>query len=169
MSRNVGLEPKHVLVYVIRPTLGRMAEATSPAMASPAAERLVLGSMVYESRLVWLRQLAGGPAMGLGQMEPNTFHDLWKRAAFSKELFQVLRGCLCSFLAPVEQMTGNLYLQVAMCRLLYWYAPGALPGPSDVAGLANYYKQHYNTSLGKGSPDGWVHDYHLYVEDAFDE
>lgn len=166
MSRNVGLEPSHVLKYVIRPVLTRLEKA-QPGMNSVAAEKLVLGTMVYESRLVWMKQLAGGPAMGLGQMEPNTFLDLWKRAAFKPDLFTALRSTLVDFLAPLEQMTGNLYLQVAMCRLLYWYAPGPLP--LDIKGLSEYYKKHYNTHLGAGSADGWRHDFLLYLEDAFED
>jgi hypothetical protein len=40
----------------------------------------------------------------------------------------------------------------AMARLRYRRAPGRLPAAGDVAGMAAYWKRHYNTPLGRGVP-----------------
>lgn len=55
-------------MYVVRPVLRVMSAWSQPA------EDLVMGTAAQESRLTYLRQLGGGPALGLWQMEPAT-HD----------------------------------------------------------------------------------------------
>ena len=53
---------------VIKPTLEKMG------LWSESAESLILGTAIQESRLKYRKQIGGGPALGLFQMEPFT-HD----------------------------------------------------------------------------------------------
>ncbi|KAF0118141.1 MAG: hypothetical protein FD149_866 [Rhodospirillaceae bacterium] len=62
----------HFVTTVIRPTLLHLG------LHSPAAEALLLGTAIQESRLgTYLRQTGGGPALGVYQMEPATHEDIW--------------------------------------------------------------------------------------------
>ncbi|MGH6742988.1 MAG: hypothetical protein ACREDY_28850, partial [Bradyrhizobium sp.] len=74
-ANELGLDPSQVREYVIRPALQRLNAWTQ------AAENLVLGVAMHESRLRYIDQLdwAGkpGPAFGLWQMEAPTHNDLW--------------------------------------------------------------------------------------------
>ena len=66
------LDPNQFTKHIIRPAL----EAID--LYSKAAEELLLGTAIQESRLVYLKQIGGGPALGLFQMEPATELDLVK-------------------------------------------------------------------------------------------
>ena len=43
----------------------------------PESVELVLGTCIQESHLQYLKQLGGGPALGVIQMEPATHEDIW--------------------------------------------------------------------------------------------
>ena len=131
---------------VVRPVLEAIGSH------SMAAENLVLGTALQESNTHYLRQLAEGPACGLFQMEPATHDDIWDNyLGYRNEL----SGQVSSFLVPgrerVEQLIWNLAYATAMCRVHYRRVPEPLPDATDIQGLAAYWKQHYNTSQGKGT------------------
>ena len=66
MSYPPPLNVRDLRVEVIRPALRALD------LWSPAAEDLVLGTAAQESGLAYLRQIGGGPALGLWQIEPAT-------------------------------------------------------------------------------------------------
>lgn len=158
------LDPTQFRLGVIRPVL----EALAPEIPySRAAECLLIGTAAQESRLKYLRQLNGGPALGLYQVEPKTFAWLWddwlSRRPALKEKFRAFVGDWRVVL-PEEELVGNLYFSTAICRLRYWVAPERLPDADDVRGLAGYWKRHYNTSLGAGTVDQFIESYGLTFE-----
>ena len=57
--------------YAVRPAL-EMIE-----LWSQVAEDLVMGTAAQESHFSYLEQLHQGPALGMWQMEPATFRDIW--------------------------------------------------------------------------------------------
>ena len=74
------LDVKQLQLHVVRPTL----EFLDSRLTGLAAERLVIGTALTESRTQFLDQITGpgdeklGPAIGLWQIEPATDHDVWK-------------------------------------------------------------------------------------------
>ena len=69
----MGINPNQLLRYVIKPAL------TLLDMESPAAEALMLGTVAQESHCGrYLHQLGKGPALGIFQMEPTTYRDIWE-------------------------------------------------------------------------------------------
>lgn len=140
-----GLQPKQFLLHVVRPVHEHLG------MGGRAADELVLGTCLTESGLEWLKQLGGGPAEGVAQMEPATFRDLLERFIVPRGLLPLVRRWSIGEPTP-EQMRGNLYLAVAMCRLHYRRVPAPLPAAGDAMALAQYWKRYYNTPLGKGDP-----------------
>ncbi len=138
------LDPSQLKELVIRPTLVKIG------LWSRAAENLVLGTGLAESQLQHLRQLGGGPALGLYQMEPETHDDIWETfLKFRVELASKVQG-LCSPYPRLSQLIGNLEYATAMCRVRYFRAPAGLPAADDANGMAQYWKKWYNTPLGAG-------------------
>lgn len=133
---------------------------------SRAAENLLLGTAAVESQLGhYLRQKGGGPALGIYQMEPATHNDLIvnyldhpKRFALKESVFSwaVSRGL-------ASEMVWNLAYATAMARVHYYRVPEALPNAEDVAGMASYWKAHYNTHLGAGTAAKFVSAYQAMV------
>jgi hypothetical protein len=56
------------------------------------------------------------------------------------------------FMKP-ELMVWNLYYATLMARAKYLTKPEPLPNHHDALGMAEYYKEHYNTYLGATTVD----------------
>ncbi len=142
----MGMNAEQFRQYVIRPALVWLG------MDSPAAEALLLGTAAQESGLgCYLRQVGGGPALGVFQMEPATYRDIWSRFVATRP---EIAGRLASRWPQTpepEAMVTDLFLAAVMCRLHYRRVTAPLPEADDIAGLAAYWKRHYNTPAGAGS------------------
>lgn len=148
MNRSdLGLDPDQLRKLVIRPTLQALS------LWSPAAENLVLGTGIVESKLRFLHQVGGGPALGLFQMEPFTHNDLWRTTLWGKELGMKIGNLARPFSGAApdpREMVWNLRYAAAMCRVLYRRIKAPLPS-NDGLELAEYWKRYYNTPLGAGT------------------
>jgi hypothetical protein len=123
-----------------------------------------MGTAAVESSLIHYRQLGGGPALGLWQMEPETFHDCWGRfIAYRPEIAAPLYAL--GFSGHEDDLAHNPWIAAAFARIKYRRAPGALPAADDVEGQAAYWKAHYNSALGAGTVEKYVEAYSL-VSDA---
>ena len=148
------LNHQHFREHVVRPTLHDLG------LWSEAAENLLVGTAAHESRLQWLKQLGTGPALGLYQIEPATHGDLYAsyidyRPQWRQKLLRLYGPAVGSDRALIEHMG----YATAVARLLYYRKPEALPMADDLPGLAEYYKRHFNTSLGAGTPEQWLSHY----------
>lgn len=157
-------EEKHalarsVLINAIRPALNALVKG------GRAAEQLVLGTAIQESLLIHRQQLGGGPALGLFQIEPRTHDDCWgSYLRFRSELAERVRSTLKPGEQPLAQiMKVNDVYAAAMCRICYVRVKPLLPSQDDIPGMANYWKQHYNTPLGAGSPHEFLTKWPQYV------
>ena len=138
-------------------------------MYSVVAEQLVLGTICQESRGVYLKQLGGGPALGICQMEPNTHKDIWLnylkyQRDIVKDLSEFISAAAEGSYAVAgypdhDELISNLKYSVAMCRVHYWRKPNALPKANDINGLASYWKQFYNTVKGAGKTEEFVNNF----------
>lgn len=140
-----------VRVYVVRPALQRIG------LWSQAAENLVFGTGLVETQYNYLDQTTpgAGPAYGPWQMEEATHRDLWQSfLEYKSDLRDTLlrmAGFGVVTIPPVEALHGNLFYGAAMCRVHYYRVSSPLPDVRDAAGMAGYWKQHYNTSSGAGT------------------
>ena len=126
---------------------------------SPAAVNLVLGTAIQESRLTYLKQLGGGPALGLYQMEPATHEDIWTNyLAYRPEIASRIRS-LTAYPQMSGELVGNLWYATGMCRVHYRRVPVALPDADDIEGLAEYWKEHYNTFEGAGTVEEFIENW----------
>lgn len=139
-----GLDVEQFRNRIVRPVLQGLK------LHSVAAENLVLGTALHESHLEYLKQLGKGPALGVYQMEPVTHNDLWASfLAYKNDLADRVEHYAIGE-PDAEEMEGNLYYATAMCRIHYRRIKAALP-PNDPFQLVMYWKNYYNTSLGKGT------------------
>ena len=144
--------------HIVRPALEAI-RATGVA-----AENLLIGTAIQESHLRYIRQLQDGPARGFFQMEPATHKDIWENfLKYRVELSENVKKLLVGGAPEVAQLEWNLLYAAAMCRVHYMRVPHALPAANDVPGLAKYWKQHYNTPLGKGTVQEFEENYERYV------
>lgn len=148
--------------FIIRPAL------TIIDLWSVAAEDLVLGTAVHESGgLKYFEQITGnddtklGPALGFFQIERATHDDLWANFlnAPSRWLLRANLRHLMTSEETARQLMTNLSYGAAICRLIYYRRPEALPAEGDIDGYAKYYKNWYNTSAGKATPEQWAAAY----------
>lgn len=150
-AHDLGLDPRQLREYVVRPALKRLGAWTQ------AAENLVLGTAIHESRLRYLDQLdrAGkpGPAFGLWQMERATHDDIWANwLRYHDEPRVALLGLTANIARPqAEEMHGNLFYAAAMCRVFYLRLPDAIP--DNALRQAALWKLKYNTWKGAGTID----------------
>lgn len=137
---------------------------TGLGLHSPAAVNLLLGTAAQESRFgTYLRQMGKGPALGVFQMEPATERDIWDNyLRYQPALVEKIKG-FTGESGPGPHLRWNLAYQIAMARVHYLRKKPPMPPGDDLAGLAAYWKQHYNTRLGKGTVDEFTAHYRLFV------
>lgn len=145
------MDPDDFRRHVIRPTLRRLK------LHSDAAEALLLGTAITESGLEALVQRGGGPALGVYQVEPATHDDIWRSFLAYRPPLAARVAMLVAGLRPSRaQLVWNLAYATAMARLVYLRRPPPLPPADDIAGLAAYWKAHFNTVAGKGVPEDFM-------------
>lgn len=146
------MESESYRVDIIRPAL----KITN--LWSPAAEELVLGTHIVETRLKVVKQYGGGPALGFGQHEPATYHDDVKyldlRRRDLREL--ILSACYLQTFPEASALMWNLRLGVLMTRIHYFRRPEPLPEAGDIMGMAQYWKSFYNSSKGAGTLNDYI-------------
>ena len=144
-----------------------VAELERLGLYSKAAENLLMGTAAQESKLgEYLKQLGGGPARGIFQMERATEKDLWHnylayKPKLRRKIFDITASKTPYY---TDEILYNLRYAAAMTRIHYLRVKESLPDADDVAGLAQYWKKYYNTHLGKGTVDEFVKNYKLYTQ-----
>lgn len=144
-----------LLKLIIRPVLNQLQ------LGGIAAENLLLGTCAQESQFgTYLAQISG-PALGIYQMEPATFDDIYDN--FLAYRIDLLTKVKSISLRNPGAIIYNLSYATALARIKYLRAPGELPDANDIPGLANYYKINYNTTDGAATVQQFIDNYHRYV------
>jgi len=151
MSIDLGQLREHVA----RPTLRYLAESNLMPWTL-AGENLVLGTILTESRGIYLKQLGSGPALGIIQMEPPIHDRLWSRwleHPVRKPLADRMRALQTSahITAGALEIVGNLFYAIGMCRVFYRHLPDPLPAATDAPAMSELWKRRYNSALGAGT------------------
>ena len=140
-----GLNTQQLRLLVVRPTLLELD------LWSLAAENLLIGTALQESRCHYLKQLAGGPAVGIYEMEPASYDDIYANFLTFQPDLRAKVNALATAPRSAEHMIWNLKYATAMARCQYRRSKYALPASEDALGLATMWKQVYNTPLGAGT------------------
>ncbi len=170
----MGINHRHLTIYIIRPALAAVG------LGSDAAEQLLLGTAIQESNCgEYLKQIGGGPALGIFQMEEATHDDIWcSFLSFKKDLFDKTcqaAGLVNFSFSPrlvdhkglnpklIKMLIYNLQYATIMARLQYYRVAEALPQAGDIWAMARYYKKYYNTPLGKATEEEFVDNWKRVV------
>jgi hypothetical protein len=143
----------------IRPALNHLG------LYSEAAEQLLLGTAIHESLLKSRRQIGGGPARGLFQMEPATHDDIWDnflkyKPDLSKKLTKLLSSEKADKIAELE--TNDIYA-AGIARIGYYRVSEAIPKLDDIEAMARYWKKYWNTELGKGTVEQYIEHWNQFM------
>lgn len=129
------------------------------------AENLILGTGAHES-MGWTKrkQMGGGPALGLFQMEPNTFNDIVNNyLRYHPNIVEKIKQIAKTNVLSSVDLINNDKLAICMCRVHYLRVPE--PIPNDLPGWAKYWKKWYNTAKGKGTEQEFIKNYKRYIID----
>jgi hypothetical protein len=139
-----------------------------------SARRLVIGTGLAESGFEHLNQIVKdqhpqviGPAISFYQMERATHEDIWVNyLAYRDQLKRLVEQWLHPGHMRWQQMLWNMAYATAMCRVQYLRVKEKLPEPDNYLGLAEYWKEHYNTSKGKGTVENFL-NHREQLEDVY--
>jgi hypothetical protein len=124
---------------------------TALSLDTLEARMILLGTAMQESGLRDIDQTGGGPAHGPFQIEGPTRSDILHWASVRHP----------QWFAALEGLTGAV-LDAAVARLLYERAPGAIGATPEEQ--AAYYKQWYNTPLGKATTTEYLANWAVVSE-----
>jgi len=144
---------------IIKPTLLDLIMFSDDAM-----ELLVFTCAVESWGGTYLKQIQG-PALGIYQMEPATYNDIWQNYINNKKDLSLIMATNfdCGRIPDEDRLIYDLRFATAMCRIHYLRALEPLPNKADVQSLWNYYKNHYNTLEGAAVHDESIHKYLSFV------
>jgi hypothetical protein len=159
----MGIRADQIRTSLIRPVLQRLGSMT-PCKHSEAAENLLMGTAATESLMgEFIRQHPTGPARGIFQIETPTAQSILDNFVRFRPAFQQAIDVFMTQEPLEQQLITNLALQTVIARLVYYPKPQPLPAADDIPGLGQYWKTHYNTTLGAGTVQKFVDDYARYV------
>lgn len=165
-----GLSPRHLELFVIRPTLAYLSGEDAPGIDSEAAVELLLGIAAHESGLRALDQITGrddrtiGPAYGLYQIEPATRADVHDNFLRYRPALLVRVSQLAAAVPSLDmQLATSLAYATAVARLIVYRSPMKLARPGDIAGHAAVWKAVFNTEKGKGRPEDFIDAYRRLI------
>ena len=165
---NTGICPKHLLNYVINPTLKHIG------LDSRKSSALIIGTAAKESRLGYYLKQIKGPALGMYQIEPKTHKDVYENFLLFREnnelrakVDQLSR--FSTYDKREHELITNLEYATAIARIIYYRVPYPLPNRDNVEDMAYYWKKYYNTLYGKGTMLEFIHSYEELVEGKINE
>lgn len=132
--------------YVLVPALSVIG------LLSPSARVLMLGTGMIETNYEYLKQFNDGPAMGIFEIEPATYDDVYRylNRYGNRKLKEIcMAACLYDSWPDKEALIYNLRWSTIIARVKYYMISEPLPAASDAEGMSNYYKKYYNTAEGK--------------------
>jgi len=118
--------------------------------ASDSAINLLIMIMAHESGNFRYVKQKDGPALGLCQMEHNTFFFVMGYL-IRTERFKLLERHF-----PPELMQVDSAFALAVARVYLYSFPESLPDANDFEGLACYAKKYWNTTAGKATEQDYL-------------
>lgn len=146
------MQAQQLLDYIIKPTLEYMGGNYN----SKNAQMLLLATAAIESDCGYYIKQIKGPALGIWQIEPDTFHDIYSNcdALRKPEIQKRVEGL--SINAGCAWLIASPMYSCAIARLKYSMDKAALPDHDNMKAIYDYYKRIYNTPLGASTFDKFV-------------
>lgn len=133
---------------------------------SPAAEELMVFTCATESLGGTYLQQVKGPALGIYQMEPTTYNDLWHNFIIpdNQLALRLFNNFDVNRMPSEARLIYDLRFATAMTRIYYRRIQEALPEADDVDGIWEYYKRYYNTPKGKAEKAESIQHYRDFAQ-----
>lgn len=130
-----------------------------------AEELLVFTCAVESLGGTYLQQLSG-PALGIYQMEPATYNDLWQNFIIpdNRLTLKLINNFDIRMMPSEARLIYDLRFATAITRIFYLRVKAPLPSASDVNAIWDYYKRYYNTSYGAAQKDESITKYRNFVQ-----
>lgn len=145
---------------IVEPVLSKLR------LYSKNAEELLVFTCAAESLGGTYLHQVKGPALGIYQMEPNTYTDIWVNYIRGRNQLATLMAMHfgCNKIPEVERLIYDLHFATALTRIHYLRISHNIPEPADTEGLWAYYKKYYNTEKGKASKESSIKKYHDFIK-----
>lgn len=128
------------------------------------AEELLIFTCAAESLGgTFIRQI-DGPALGIYQMQPETYNDIWQNYLKNKSRLSMIlfSNFDVNFQSSADRLIYDLRFATAMARLFYSRIKEILPSFDDIEEIWLYYKRYYNTT-GKATKDESIAKYYKFI------
>lgn len=152
------LDAEQLRTLVIKPAL------TDLNLYSEEATELLIFTCAAESEGGTYIHQINGPALGIYQMEPATYNDIWANFIIFKQnlKLQLLHNFNAPTMPDEYRLIYDLRFATAMARIHYLRFPEPLPFLTDDEALWSYYRAHYNTVKGKADREKAISAYHAF-------
>lgn len=149
----------HFREYVVKPVL------IDAKLYSRNIEELLIATMAHESLGGYYLKQINGLALGVYQIEPATYYDLWENYLKYRPEFKltVYEAFNVNSMPSPNRLISDLTFSTLIARLIYLRAPQPLPDYQDLEGIWEYYKRYWNTEKGKATKDEFMKNYREYV------
>lgn len=146
---------------IIQPALDAIAKH------SEDAEELLVATCAQESLGgTYLKQVGGGPAKGIYQMETRTHDDLWQTILVRDQslAFKIMKGLNTATKPNADLMIRDMFYATQMARVFYMRIAHPLPKADDIDSIWEYYKQFWNTNAGAATKGDFVLNYNRFLK-----
>lgn len=168
------MDSKQFKTQVVIPSIVDLSQVL-PGCVSGSAINLLLGTVAQESDMgEFIIQINNemkekDKAVGVYQMERPTHKDIWENFIYFRpplhNFMILLLPMKYSGVPNSDQLMYDMRYATMMARIHYWRVEAALPEQNDVDGMSHYWKDHFNTEDGKGTPEQYVNAWNKYVAD----
>lgn len=154
------LNPEQLLELIIKPALYELQ-----LYSDDAAELLLFTCAVESNGGHFLKQV-NGPALGIYQMEPETYTDIWANFIVHKQsiLSMFAHNFSIMTMPSEDRLIYDLRFATAMTRLHYRRVNEPLPSKDDVNAIWEYYKKYYNTIKGSAEKLPSITKYKVFIK-----
>lgn len=144
---------------IVEPVLSKLR------LYSKDAEELLVFTCASESIGGTLLAQVKGAGLGIYQMEPNTYTDIWVNYIRARNQLATLMAIHfgCNKIPEIERLIYDFHFATAMSRIHYLRMPGNLPNAKDVEGIWDYYKKYYDTEKGKAKKEDSIKKYQDFI------
>jgi len=144
---------------IIKPALSDLV-----MLSDNAVELLVFTCAVESLGGTYLKQIKG-PALGIYQMEPNTYNDIWQNFIMHKQSLAMILAINFNCLSMPDEyrIIYDLRFATAMARIHYARVVTPLPAAKDINVIWEYYKEHYNTPAGAAEKEQSLQKYYNFI------
>lgn len=164
----MAIVAKDLMNMVIKPSLNAFG------VFQDNVGQLLLGIAAQESQMGTYLKQELGPAIGIWQMEPKTHADIHKNfLAFRKDMLaDIYKVCGMQDLPvgqipPDNTLAYNLYYACLMARIKLLRSKDPIPAFNDIPAQATFWKNNYNSSIGKGDTAAYLNNYARFIKSFY--